>query len=172
MACRDGCGDGAERRSRTRAETPAKRLEVARPGGKFPAPRSSHWSRWPTASTILSAFQSRTTVPAASLWSSASAGSRSWQGRQGAAEPFLDLTKTNPLGIGSADGLRRAGPVVDRVPPEVQGQRTRLRALCVAAVQRRLDRRPLHGRPQSPDGSPPSGEQDGQGDHEHPAAVL
>ena len=89
------------------------------------------------------------------------------------AEPFLDLTKTNPLGSEVQTGFVEQGLWSIAFHPELQGQWTGVRPLRVAAVQRRVDRRPLHrrqGEPE-PDHHRP-GQQVGEGDHEHPAAVL
>ena len=95
------------------------------------------------------------------------------QGRARAARAVPGPHQDEPARVRGADGLRRAGPLVGGVPPEVQGQRPHLRALRVAAVQRGLDRRPLHRRPRQPGPDHHgAGEQDGEGDHEHPAAVL
>ena len=95
------------------------------------------------------------------------------KGGKANAEPFLDLTNINPLGTRRADRLRRAGPVVDRLPSEVQGERALLRPLRLAAVQRRVARRPLHRRSEEPGRAHArADDEDRQGADEHPAALL
>ena len=89
------------------------------------------------------------------------------------AEPFLDLTKTNPLGSEVQTGFVEQGLWSIAFHPRFQRQRIRLRPLRVAAVQRRLDRRALHRRQGEPEPDHHrAGEQVREGDHEHPAALL
>ncbi len=49
-------------------------------------------------------------------------------------QPFLDLTKINPLGNEVQTGFRRAGSMVGRLRSGLQEERVFLRPLLVAAV--------------------------------------
>ena len=67
------------------------------------------------------------------------------QGRQGAAAAVSRPHQDQPARHRRADRLRRAGPLLDRLPSQLPAERIFLRALRVAAIQRRRRHRPLPG---------------------------
>ena len=173
MACRDGCGDGALRRARTRPESPGERVR-GRPARRHDRRRAEGRAREGGGRVQRSRRRiGRERRLGTHLRRRARRPRQGREGRQGQRRAVPRPHQHQPARQRRADRLRRAGPVVDRLPSEVQGERPLLRPLRLAAVQRRVARRPLHRRSEEPGRAHArADDEDRQGADEHPAALL